>query len=143
MKGGLRFYITGLVMLLALARCGRRFLHTGERAAWRHQAEVECLKSDAVKIGSAVVQIQPIDGPGMCGADFPLKVSALGESSTIGYVDELRPPGDIPNIPPAQMPRWPLNEPRYVPPQSAQPVQMQPAPQLRWSPGPAGIEQPA
>ena len=30
----------------------------------------------------------------MCGADFPLKVSALGESSALGYVDEpIRPPG--------------------------------------------------
>src|SRR5476649_967503 len=139
MKGRLRFCLAGSVMLLALAGCGRSFLQTGERASWRRQAEVECLKSGAVKIGSAVVQIQPIEGPGMCGADFPLKVSALGESAAAGYADELRPPSDIPNGSSGQMPRWPLNEPRYAPPQPAQPVQVQP--QMRWSPGPAAIEQ--
>ena len=84
-------------MLLALAGCGRGLLQYGERAPWRHQAEVTCLKSGAVKIGTGVVQIQPIEGPGMCGADFPLKVAALGESSAIGYADDLRPPGAIPN----------------------------------------------
>ena len=88
MSGNLRFYLTGSVMLLALAGCGRSFLQTGERASWRHEAEVACLKSGGVKIGAGVVQIQPIDGPGMCGADFPLKVAALGEGSAIGYADD-------------------------------------------------------
>jgi hypothetical protein len=49
----------------------------------------------------------------MCGADFPLKVSTLGESGPLGYSDELRPPGDIPRgAPPA---RWPIRpaEPPY------------------------------
>jgi hypothetical protein len=143
MKGGLRFYLTGSVMLLALAGCGRSFLQTGERASWRHQAEVECLKSGAVKFSAGVVQISPIEGPGMCGADFPLKVAALGESSAFGYADDLRPPGAIPNGSSAQMPRWPLNEPRYVAPEPVQPVQSQPVQgsQMRWSPGPPGIEQ--
>src|SRR5471032_3118162 len=148
MSGPLRFYIAGSVILLALAGCGRSFLQTGERAPWRHEAEVECLKSGAVKIGAGVVQISPIDGPGMCGADFPLKVAALGESSVVGYADDLRPPSDIPNGSSAQMPRWPLNEPRYIPPQPARPVQIQsvetqpvqsqpvPGAQMRWSPGP-------
>ena len=67
------------MVLLALAGCGRSFLQFGERAAWRHDAEVTCLKSGAVKIGVGVVQMQPIEGPGMCGADFPLKVALLGE----------------------------------------------------------------
>ena len=120
MKGRLRFYLAGSVMLLALAGCWRSFLQTGERASWRHEAEVACLKSGAVKVGAGVVQISPIEGPGMCGADFPLKVAALGESSAAaGYADELRPPSDIPNNSSAQMPRWPLNEPRYAPPQQA------------------------
>ncbi len=163
MKGGLRFYLTSSVMLLALAGCGRGFLQTGERATWRHDAEVTCLKSGAVKMGASVVQISPIEGPGMCGADFPLKVTALGESSAIGYADDMRPPGDIPNGTPsngssAQMPRWPLNDQRYVPPQPAQSVQSQPiqslpvqsqpvqpqslpGSQIRWAPGPAPVEQ--
>src|SRR5664279_5220698 len=148
MSGTLRFQLAGLGVLLALAGCGRSFLQTGERASWRHEAEATCMKSGVVKIGAGVVQISPIDGPGMCGADFPLKVAALGESSAVGYADELRPPSDIPNGSSAQMPRWPLNGPRYAPPQPAQPVQIQPvqtqpAPgaQMRWSTGPPAIEQ--
>ena len=140
MKGGVRFYIAGTVVLLTLAGCGRGFLQYGqERAAWRHQAEATCMKSGAVKIGAGVVQIQSIDGPGMCGADFPLKVAALGESPLVSYADELRPPGAVPNVSSAQMPQWPLNEPRYAPPA---PVQNQPGQQMRWTPGPPGIERP-
>ena len=37
----------------------------------------------------------PINGPGMCGADFPLKVAALGDHPLLSYADEpLRPPGE-------------------------------------------------
>jgi hypothetical protein len=154
MNGGLRFYLTGSVMLLALAGCGRGLLQYGERAAWRHQAEVACLKSGAVKVGAGVVQIEPIEGPGMCGADFPFKVAALGESARLGYADELRPPGAIPNEPSAQMPRWPLNDQRYARPAPVQPVQSQPfqsqpvqsqagpGQPMRWVPGPPAIERP-
>jgi hypothetical protein len=105
MTGQWRFYLTGSVMLVALAGCGRSMLQTGERASWRHQAEMECLKSGAVKMGTGIVQIEPIEGPGMCGADFPLKVSALGEANAaIGYGDDVRPPAGIANS--SQMPRW-------------------------------------
>src|SRR5471030_211099 len=124
MTGRLRFYLAGSVMLLALAGCGRSFLQTGELASWRHEAEVACMKSGAVKIGGGVVQISPIDGPGMCGADFPLKVAALGESSAAGYADDLRPPGAIPNASSAQMPSWPANQPPYARPAPVQPVQV-------------------
>jgi hypothetical protein len=145
MTGRLRFYLAGLLLLLALAGCGRGFLQTGERESWRHDAEVTCLKSGAVKMGAAVVQVSPIEGPGICGADFPLKVAALGESSALGYGDELRPPSDIPNS--SAGPRWPPSEPRYVAPQPAQPIQTQPVqsqppPQMRWSPGQPAIAPP-
>ena len=34
----------------------------------------------------------------MCGADFPIQVSALGESGPLGYDDEaVRPPGSLPS----------------------------------------------
>jgi hypothetical protein len=145
MKGGVGFYLVGAGLVLALAGCGRSFM-SGERAAWRHQAEVECLKSGSVKIGTGVVQIEPIEGPGMCGADFPLKVAALGESSPlIGYADDPRPPGSIPGSS-AQMPRWPVNEPQYAPPAPIQatpmPVQSTPAPRMRWVPGAPPAERP-
>jgi hypothetical protein len=146
MRSGVRFSIAGLTLLLALAGCGRGWLQYGERASWRHEAEVACLKSGAVKIGSGVVQIQPIEGPGMCGADFPLKVSALGESSpAMSYADDLRPPGAIPNRSSSQMPRWPVDQPRYAPdvPQPA-PVQTQPIQggNMRWVPGAQPVESP-
>ena len=144
MKGGVGFYLVGAGLLLALAGCGRSFM-SGERAAWRHQAEVECLKSGSVKIGTGVVQIEPIEGPGMCGADFPLKVAALGENApAIGYADDPRPPGSIPNSS-AQMPRWPINQPQYAPPPPIQaapmPGQSTQAPRMRWVPGPPPAEQ--
>ena len=144
MKGGVGIYLVGAGLVLALAGCGRSFM-SGERAAWRHQAEVECLKSGSVKIGTGVVQIEPIEGPGMCGADFPLKVAALGESSPlIGYADDPRPPGSIPGSS-AQMPRWPVNEPQYAPPApiaTPMPVQSTPAPRMRWVPGAPPAERP-
>ncbi|MEP7031047.1 MAG: extensin family protein [Pseudolabrys sp.] len=148
MNNAARYYLVSSVLLLTLAGCGRSFLQTGERESWRHQAEATCIKSGAVKLGAGVVQIEPIEGPGICGADFPLKVAALGESSAIGYADEIRPPGAIPNGSPgpsAQMPNWPPSDYRYAPPPSrTQPIQSRPLPgeQLRWTPGPPPIEQP-
>ena len=140
MKSGAVLGVVGAGVLVALAGCGRGFM-SGERAPWRHDAEVACMTSGAVKIGASVVRMDPIEGPGMCGADFPLKVTALGESnSAIGYADELRPPGAIPNSA-TQMPRWPINEPQYIPPAPIPPVQAAPtpapsAPRMRWVPGP-------
>ena len=139
MKGGVRFYLAGTVVLLALAGCGRSFLQ-GERAAWRHEAEVTCLKSGTVKIGTGVEQMQPIAGPGMCGADFPLKVALLGEGTAISYADDLRPPASIPNGS-VDQPRWPSSQPYYTP---AQPVQSEPIQRgnMRWVPGPPPTARP-
>src|SRR4051812_46368477 len=140
MRRGLAFSIGGGLVLLALAGCGRSYLMQGGRGGCRHEAEETCLKSGADKIGA--VQIEPIEGPGMCGADFPLKVSALGEASpAMSYGDDLRPPGSIPNGG-SDMPRWPAKEPRYAPPARVAPVQSAPATPvrggetLRWVPGP-------
>ena len=139
MKGRFGLYIVGAGVLLALAGCGRSFL-SGERAPWRHDAEVACMKSGSVKINASVVQVDPIEGPGMCGADFPLKVAALGESSSlVGYADDPRPPGSIPNGS-AQMPRWPINEPQYAPPATVPSVQSAQPSRMRWVPGPPPAE---
>ena len=141
MKRGVRHSLTGLTLLFALAGCGRGLWQAGERAPWRHDAEVACMKSGSVKLGSGVVQIQPIEGPGMCGADFPLKVSALGEPNPpMAYGDDLRPPAGIPNGSSSQMPRWPVNEPpRYMPPpQSAAAPSGE---HMQWQVGPQGIDQ--
>ena len=140
MKCGVRPYLAGTAVLLALAGCGRSFLQFGERPAWRHEAEFTCLKSGTVKLGAGVVQISPIEGPGMCGADFPLKVALLGESTAMSYADDLRPPEAIPNASPAQ-PRWSASEPRYAPPAPVQSAPIQNG-NMRWVPGPPGIERP-
>jgi hypothetical protein len=79
-----------------------------EREPWRHDAEVECLNTGAVKETPGKVRIAPIRGPGTCGADFPFKVSMLGESRALAYGDELRPPGAIPSRSAPPQPRWPV-----------------------------------
>src|SRR5690242_1905347 len=114
MTRGVRLYLVGSFVLVSLAGCGRGFFQA-EREPWRAEAEIACLKSGAVKETSDLVRISPISGPGVCGADFPLKVAALGESSSsFGFADEsLRPPADIGN-----QPRWPV---RPAPPPSYQP----------------------
>src|SRR5258707_6298223 len=106
MARGVRLYLVGSVVLVSLAGCGRGFFQA-EREPWRAEAEVACLKSGAVKEGPELVRIDPISGPGACGAQFPLKVAAIGEgNSSFGFADELRPPGSIGN-----QPRWPVSPP--------------------------------
>ena len=121
MTRGVRLYLVGSLVLVSLAGCGRGFFQSAEREPWRAEAEVACLKSGAVKESAEMVRIEPISGPGVCGADFPLKVSALGEpSSTYGFADgDPRPPANIGN-----QPRWPVSQP---PPQGY--PQQQPYPQ--------------
>jgi Extensin-like protein C-terminus len=114
MTRGVRLYLVGSLVLVSLAGCGRGFFQA-EREPWRAEAEVACLKSGAVKEGPDRVRVEPISGPGMCGADYPLKIAALGEgSSAFGFADDLRPPAPIGN-----QPRWP----------AAQPPQNYPSPQ--------------
>ena len=118
MTHGVRLYLVGSFVLVSLAGCGRGFF-SAEREPWRAEAEIACLKSGAVKESADVVRISPISGPGVCGADFPLKVAALGEGSgSFGFADEdLRPPANIGN-----QPRWPVSPPpQGAPPASSYP----------------------
>jgi Extensin-like protein C-terminus len=110
MTRGVRLYLVGSLVLVSLAGCGRGFFQA-EREPWRAEAEVACLKSGAVKEGPDRVRVEPISGPGMCGADYPLKIAALGESSgAFGFADDLRPPASIGN-----QPRWPVAQPPALP----------------------------
>src|SRR3974390_1810739 len=104
MTRGVRLYLVGSVVLVSLAGCGKGFFQA-EREPWRAEAEVACLKSGVVKESAEIVRIDPITGPGVCGADYPLRVAALGEASgPLSFNDEvLRPPADIGN-----QPRWPI-----------------------------------
>lgn len=149
MTRGVSWFVVGSLVLVALAGCGRGFM-TAEREPWRAEAEKACLKSGAVKETADLVRIDPISGPGACGAEFPLKVAALGEGmSSLGYADDLRPPGSIGN-----QPRWPVSQPQspaYQPsysssqppsyPSSSNPSQ-QPYPAARSSSYPASAGAP-
>ncbi|MGJ4948256.1 extensin family protein [Bradyrhizobium sp. HKCCYLS20291] len=122
MTRGVRLYLVGSIVLVSLAGCGRGFFQ--EREPWRAEAEIACLKSGAVKEGADIVRIEPISGPGMCGADYPLKVAALGEAAaSYGFADEsLRPPAAI-----GGQPRWPVNrQPQSYPAPSYPPPVAQP-----------------
>src|SRR6266436_5091186 len=115
MTRGVRWYLAGSFVLVSLAGCGRGFF-SAEREPWRAEAEMACLKSGAVKESAEIVRIDPISGPGMCGADYPLKVAALGEGvGSYGFADEdLRPTAPIGN-----QPRWPIQAPRPSYPQAS------------------------
>ena len=116
MSRGVQWSLFGsavVAALIALAGCSHYLF--AEREPWRHDAEVACLNSGAVKESPERVRISAISGPGICGADFPLRVSALGDSAPLGYDDEpVRPPSAIPN---AAMPqRWPVIQSNALPP---------------------------
>jgi hypothetical protein len=117
MTRGVRLYLVGSFVLVSLAGCGRGLFQSEEREPWRAEAEIACLKSGAVKESADLVRIDPISGPGVCGAEFPLKVAALGESNgSFGFADDdLRPPASIGN-----QPRWPVSQP--PPPTSSYPA---------------------
>ena len=135
-------YLVGSFVLVSLAGCGRGFF-SAEREPWRAEAEIACLKSGVVKESPELVRISPISGPGVCGADYPLKVAALGESSgSFGFADDvLRPPGYVGN-----QPRWPISQqplpsPYSPPPSSYPPPSPYPngnLPQRRYGSAPTG-----
>src|SRR5262249_49288603 len=118
MTRGVCWYLVGSFVLVSLAGCGRGFFQA-EREPWRAEAEIACLKSGVVKESGGVVRISRISGPGVGGADYPLKVAARGESApSVSFADEeLRPPGDI-----AGQPRWPVRP-------ASSPPAYQPSPQ--------------
>src|ERR1700682_6211027 len=126
MTRGVRWYLVGsfvLVTLIALAGCSHFMF--AEREPWRHDAEIACLNSGAVKESPARVRISAISGPGACGADYPMRVSALGESGPLGYNDEAPvPPGAIPST---SMPQhWPVKQPSTSPSSDVRSQQLPP-----------------
>src|SRR5262245_11529001 len=125
MAWGARWYFVGFVLfgiLGVLAGCSGGMF--AERERWRREAEVQCLDSGAIKEGPGIVRMRAITGPGMCGADFPLKVSTLSESVPLSYSDDPRPPAAIPGA----TPRWPI---RPGDPATSQPDPMPPPVQSR------------
>jgi hypothetical protein len=120
------------VALLALAGCGHYLF--AEREPWRHDAEIACLNSGAVKDTPQRVRISSISGPGICGMDYPIRVAALGDNPPLAYdAEPPRPPGAIPagamqdlarDLPPVVSQGWPDAMSRKARPS---PVQSSPA----------------
>ena len=103
-------------MLAALSGCARMWF--AEREPWRREAEAACLQSGAVREGPTVTIVKAIDGPGVCGADYPLRVSTLGAPGVPGFAEEVvRPPGAIKGAPASSAP-YPNHPsaPSYPPP---------------------------
>lgn len=68
------------LLAVGLAGCGK--FQKAQRAAWRDQAEAACLSSRQVQLSSYVsLRGKPIDGPGTCGMEKPLRVTALAGGS--------------------------------------------------------------
>jgi hypothetical protein len=120
MLRGVRLWIFGAIAgaaLIALAGCGHNF-YSGERETWRGEAEVACLNSGAIKESPARGRISAINGPGICGADYPIRISALGESGPLGYSDEpVRPPAALSSGSAPQ--HWPVVQSSTLPPNVA------------------------
>jgi len=127
-------YLAFAFVLVLLDACGRSWFE--ERPAWRHDAEVACLKSGAVKQGAGIAELRPIQGPGMCGADFPLRVTMLGEGGPLGFADDPRPPGPIPRVQEYPPP------PASAYPASTYPASPYPASTYRAPAGPPGAPLP-
>jgi Extensin-like protein C-terminus len=138
MGAGLRFYLLGFAVLAGLAMlagCGG--FPFAQREAWRTEAEVECLSAGSVKEGPGIVRLSPIRGPGICGAEYPLRVAMFGESGPLAF-DDPRPPGTIPSGPS----NWPIRSrdvrpaPRYS---DEAPISLHP-PDLAENPAPASSD---
>jgi hypothetical protein len=120
MLRGVRQYLVGSAVLAALAVvAGCSHYMFAEREPWRHDAELACLNSGAVPESAGRVRISAISGPGICGMDYPIKVTELGQSAPLGYTDEpLRPPGGIPNA--SMPPQFSAVQSKPLPPPQAQ-----------------------
>ena len=100
------------IALIALAGCTHYLF--AEREPWRHDAEIACLNTGAVKETPQRVRISAIGGPGICGMDYPIRVAALGDNPPLAYdAEPPRPPAAIPggavshDVPPIVSQGWP------------------------------------
>jgi hypothetical protein len=129
-----------LIALIALAGCSHYLF--AEREPWRHDAEISCLNTGAVKETPQRVRISAISGPGICGMDYPLRVAALGDNPPLAYdAEPPRPPGNIPtgtvsqDVPPIVSQGWPDALSRKTRPitNQAEPIQSRALPPVQTS----------
>lgn len=79
MTSGLRQYLVGLLLLATLAGCG--YFSREERAAWRGDAERRCFAAGLVQPSDFMVVAREIEGPGSCGMEKPIRISAVGQGA--------------------------------------------------------------
>lgn len=75
LRPSVRALLAATGVAVFLAGCGFRGFEP--REPWRAQAEAACMRSGIVKTSSVIRPTKPIDGPGPCGADMPLKVGGF------------------------------------------------------------------
>jgi hypothetical protein len=85
-RGNVLLFIVGACGLPALVGCAGMYL--SEREPWRREAELACIQSGAVREGPSVTFVKAINGPGLCGADYPMRVAALGDPALLGFADD-------------------------------------------------------
>jgi hypothetical protein len=77
-RGLVAFFALSLVGL-GLTGCG--LFRFEQREAWRSQAEEACLSQRLVQPSAYMALSPKIDGPGVCGMDYPFKVSAFNNGA--------------------------------------------------------------
>ncbi len=77
-------------MLLALAACSGVEEFVVEDAPWREQDELACLRSGMVRPTAFLTQQPRLDGPSVCGAERPFKMSGAARGRV-----ELDPPATL------------------------------------------------
>ncbi len=76
MRKGCVAFIALTLIGLGVASCGR--FQREQRAAWRDEAENACLARGEVRASAYVsFRDQPIDGPGTCGMQRPVRINAF------------------------------------------------------------------
>lgn len=77
------FGVAVIFVSLALALSGCSLFEFGvvQRAAWRHQAEAQCMASGSVRATAYITPLPEIDGRGGCGADHPFKIHAFSNGA--------------------------------------------------------------
>jgi len=79
MRRGLVAFIVLTLVGLGITGCG--LFRFEQREPWRTQAEEACLSQRLVQPTAYMAQSSKIDGPGVCGMDYPFKVSAFSSGS--------------------------------------------------------------
>src|ERR671916_553000 len=85
----------GLVAFFALSLVGLGVTGCGlfrfeQREPWRAQAEEACLSQRLVQPSAHMALSSKIDGPGVCGMDYPFKVSAFNNGA-VGLKSKVTP----------------------------------------------------